>query len=87
MSDLVIRGIPVIAIVIGLVEYAKSWGLDTKYAALLSMGLGVVASLTIQLAVVYPEISPWVEAVVMGLVVGMSATGLYKVGSRWMNRS
>lgn len=85
LPDLVIGGIPVIAIIIGLVEYIKSWGLGSKYAALVAMSLGILASVTVQLTVVYPGASPWVEAVVIGLVIGMSATGLYKVGNRWLN--
>ena len=84
MPDLVIAGIPVIAIIIGLVEYIKSIGLPTKYAPAVAIALGVLASVVAQLAVTYPGISPWVEAVVIGLVVGMAATGLYKVASRWL---
>lgn len=86
LPELVIAGVPAILIIVGLVEYVKSLGLASKYAALVAMGLGVLVAVVVQLTVVYPEVSPWVTAVVTGLVVGMSATGLYKIGSRWSDK-
>ena len=85
MSDMVISGIPAIAIIVGVVEYFKSLGLPTRYAPLLAMSLGIVTGLVVEAVNTYPTISPWVTAVVSGLAVGMSATGLYKIGSRWLS--
>ena len=83
MPDLVLAGIPVLLIIVGLVEYVKSLGLPAKYAPVVAIVVGIGAGLLNEAMVVYPAIEPWVVAAVSGVVVGMAATGLYKVGSRW----
>lgn len=86
VPDLVLAGIPVIAIIVGLIDFAKGLGLPTKYAQLLALVLGVAVGLLVQAMEIYPVIGPWVTQAVVGLVVGMAATGLYRVGSRFANR-
>ena len=86
VPDLVIAGIPVIAIIVGLIDFAKGLGLPTKYAQLLAIVLGVGVGLLVQTMEAYPAIGPWVTHAVIGMVVGMAATGLYRVGSRWVEK-
>ena len=86
VPDLVIAGIPVIAIIVGLIDFAKGLGLPTKYAQLVAIILGVAIGLLIQTMEAYPAIGPWVTHAAIGVVVGMAATGLYRVGSRWTDK-
>lgn len=61
--------VAVIALIPGLVEVVKTLGLQTKYAPVVSlvMGIGLV-SLT---GVV------WQGAIIQGIVAGLAASGLY----------
>lgn len=70
-SPLVIAVIPVI---VGLVEVVKSLGLDSKYAPVVSlvMGIGLV-SLT---GVV------WQAALLQGIISGLAASGLFSSAKR-----
>jgi len=71
-GDLMIYlGIPVVAVIIGLVQLAKGLGMSTKYAALLSVGFGIVAGgigfyFTADPAYLF-----------LGLVTGLAAAGLF----------
>lgn len=65
-SPLIIAVIPVI---VGLVQVAKSLGLDSKYAPAISLLFGVgLVSLTGVL---------WQAALVQGIVAGLAASGLF----------
>ena len=86
VPDLLIAGIPVLAIIVGLVEFAKTLGLPTKHAPILAVVVGLGAGLVVQAMSVYPDIAPWVEHAVIGVVIGMAATGLYRVGKRWTGK-
>lgn len=83
MPNLVIAGIPVIAIIVGLIDFAKGLGLPTKYAQLLAIFLGVAIGLLVQTMEAYPAIGPWVTHAVMGMAIGMAATGLYKASKKF----
>ncbi|QGH73302.1 MAG: putative holin [Siphoviridae sp. cttb18] len=60
-----------VAVVIGLVQVAKMIGLPTKFAPLLSVGLGVLGAIGLSFFEVNTTI------VVYGLIVGLMASGLY----------
>ncbi|SFS53807.1 hypothetical protein [Marininema halotolerans] len=64
-------GVALVPLIMGLVEMAKLWGLPVKWAALLAVVMGLVAGVFI----VAPD--HWVQGVVVGLAMGLSATGLY----------
>ena len=59
----------IIPVIIGLVHVAKKTGLSSRYAPLLSIILGVVAG--------YFYVSPNTIGVLMGIVGGLSASGLW----------
>jgi len=59
------------AVVIALVQIAKSLGLDSKYAGLLAIVLGIAGTLSL-------TFSQGIASVIFtGVVVGLSACGLY----------
>lgn len=87
MDDLVVGGIPLIAVVFGLVEFSKRFGLAGNWLTLLSMVLGVVFGVSFQLTQMYPEFARWFGVAVFSLAVGLSASGLYDFSKRLMPRN
>ena len=84
MLDKVIAGISVSAIVVGLTELVKTTGLPSKAVPWVAVGIAVAIGVADQLAQMYPVVMPWLETVIVYVVIGLSATGLYKVGSNWL---
>lgn len=68
-----IYGVAIIPLIVGLVELIKQFGLSSRYAALCSVLLGVGAGF-----VLHPG-NPS-QAVIVGLMLGLSASGLYSGG-------
>lgn len=87
MEDLITVMAPLIPVLIGLVEFYRLCGLPSDAAATIACVVtGIVLALAIQAAIVYPVVAPWLMAGLVGAVTGMTATGLYTVGSRWAGR-
>jgi hypothetical protein len=63
-----------IAVIIGLVQLAKQVGLPVKYAAPLSLVLGVAGSF------LFPAVTVG-ATILAGVVLGLAASGLYSGGS------
>jgi len=61
------------AIVVGLVQVAKGLSLPSRFAPVLALLLGVGLSFL----AMGPLALTWVDAIVQGLVVGLSSVGLY----------
>lgn len=59
------------AVIVGLVQVAKGAGLPTRFAPLLSVVLGVGG------LIVLTMFKPIAEVIFAGLVVGLTACGLY----------
>lgn len=74
--DLEIFGISVVLVIIGLIQLAKNVGLPTRYAGVAAVVLGVLASL----GYAYFAESTWLQALFVGLALGLSAAGLYSAG-------
>ena len=66
-----IYDVAIIPLIVGMVELAKKLGLPDKFAAVLSAILGVVIGL------VYVAPNDPAKAVLVGLSMGLSASGLY----------
>ena len=66
-----IYDVAIIPLIVGLVELAKKLGLPYKFAALLSAVLGVVIGL------VYVAPNDPAKGVLVGLSMGLAASGLY----------
>lgn len=66
-----IYDVAIIPLIVGVVELAKKLGLPDKFAAVLSAILGVVIGL------VYVAPNDPAKAVLVGLSMGLAASGLY----------
>jgi hypothetical protein len=85
-QDAVIAGIPLMAVVIGLVQFFKTrlgWsGVGVEvFAILLGVGFGVLYWAYMADPAAMTGWRFWFEAAVYGLAVGLAATGIYKVGA------
>ena len=84
MHHLIVQGINLMVIVFGLVEFAKKLGVKGKSLTVLSMVLGVLAGITYQLVQMYPDTAPWVQVILFGLIIGLTASGIYDfANARW----
>ena len=82
--DLDLNGISLMAIIVGLVEVLKAFGIPSKWCLVISIITGVALGALIEAIFQYPQMGPWLVAVIKGLVLGLSATGLYKAGKRFL---
>lgn len=71
MMDIEVYGVFIVPLILGLVEIAKKAGLPSKWSPVFAVVLGLVAGLTL----LFPG-DPG-QGVVIGLALGLSATGLY----------
>ena len=74
----VINGIPLIFVVMGLVELAKVFGASGKALTGISTGIGLVLGILYQLSLGVPTgFAGWFGAVIYGLALGITASGVY----------
>lgn len=73
MNTQILFGVAVVPAVVGLVEVCKDLGLPTRAAPAAAVVFGVLAAL----AQIYAGTWPWIQAVVLGIALGLSACGLY----------
>ena len=72
MIDLeLVGGISAVAIIIGLVQLARRFGVAEKYTPFLSIVLGLLASGSYY----YFGDQKWFEALIIGLALGLSSIG------------
>lgn len=71
MIEIEAFGIALIPVLIGLVEVAKRVGLKNKYAPVFSIALGVIAG------VVYAVPESLSGGILVGIALGLGASGLY----------
>jgi len=77
--DLQVYGVSGAGIIIALVELGKrNLGLATRWAAPLAVVLGLLLALLLKLD--QPGIGSWLQVELMGLLAGLSASGLYSGG-------
>jgi len=77
--DLILYGVPAAGLIVALVEVVKhTVHLDTRWAPLLALGLGVVLAVLLRLE--DPTVGTWLQTVLMGLMAGLSAAGFYSGG-------
>ena len=76
-QDLVVNGISFIAVVFGLVEFLKKFGLKGEILTVLSMGVGVLLGVGYQLAQKYEAFGEWYGVAIFGIAVGLAASGVY----------
>jgi len=79
ISTLLVGGFPLVAVVFGLVEFVKSFGLKGHWLTGVSMLLGLAFGIAYQIANagVPMNFAGWFSTVVFGLMLGLVASGLY----------
>lgn len=70
----------ILGVILGLVEFVKQLGVngDVKLRVA-SMATGIALGVLFQLQEMYPAIAPWFEVAIYGIVLGLTASGLYKL--------
>lgn len=82
MAELTWWGLPAVALVVVTVEMAKQAGFPSRYAGLLAAGIGLVGGALSY----YLGDSPVAEAMVGGLVAGLTASGLWSAAKSAVKR-
>jgi hypothetical protein len=82
--ELAIVGIPIAAAILGITQMAKGLGLPDRYAAPVAVALGLAFGVVAKLSE-NPAIAAWVEPVLLGLLTGLAAAGLYS-GAKAVSR-
>jgi hypothetical protein len=79
-TTLIVAGVPLMALVFGLVEFLKDvFALEGKKVTLISAVLGLALSIPYQLSQAIPtDFSGWFGVGVIGLAFGLAASGFYK---------
>ncbi len=77
MQDLVVFGIPGAIIIVALIEFAKSYGLNSKWAPLVAVILGIGLAVIVHLAEINPQVAVWAQIVLGGILCGLAAVGGY----------
>jgi len=77
-SILLIGGVPLIAVIFGLVEFIKVFGLKGKWLTVVSLLLGLALGIAYQLSLGLPvDYAGWLAVVFFGLALGLTTSGLY----------
>jgi hypothetical protein len=77
INNTTLFGILIVPAIVGLVEVAKDVGLPSKMAPAAAVLFGILAAL----AALYQTRWPWIQAVTIGVALGLSAVGLYSGAS------
>lgn len=88
MDEVIVGAIAIIPLVMGLVEYAKRFGLKGQACNALAGALGflfVALAAAIEQKMIPAEVVPWVNLIVRGLGGTLAAVGLYDLGKRFSN--
>ena len=77
-----VAGIPLLAFVLGLVQWIKSFGLSGNQVKGTSMIVGILLGVGYQFSVNPPaDFATWFAVAVFGVALGLVASGLYDAGS------
>jgi len=78
-SNQLIGGIPTVILVFGLTEFSKRIGLKGAWLMIISRVLGVVFGIAWHIVSVgLPvTVADWITTVVLGLAIGLTASGVY----------
>ena len=80
ISTLLVGGLPLSAVVFGLVEFIKSFGLRGHWLTIISMLLGLAFGVSYQIANagLPASFAGWFAVAVFGIMLGLVASGFYK---------
>ena len=87
-SSAVVAGIPLLLVILGLVSFLKTWGVEGKWLTLASLLLGVLFGVLYQMSIKTPVDFPgWFAVVVYGLGLGLVTSGLYDQVKEWTSKT
>jgi hypothetical protein len=73
-----VAGIPLLAFVLGLVQWIKSFGLSGAQVKVSSMAVGILLGVGYQFSVGAPvDFAGWFAVLIFGVALGLTASGLY----------
>ena len=79
-SNVVVGGIPLLAVIVGVVEFARQMGLSGKALRAMSAAIGLGFGVGYQLSLGVPsDYAGWFGATVYGVALGVAASGLVDV--------
>lgn len=84
-ASMAIAGVAILPLILGLVEFAKKFGLQGNGCVALAMVLGIVFAglgYAIESGALPEGAMFWVNMGVVGLSVGLASAGLYDLGKR-----
>jgi hypothetical protein len=87
-DGVLLAGVSVAALILGIVEAAKKFGVTGNGSFALALVLGVALfglSKAIELGLIPPEALPWIEVAVFGLGGSLAVTGLYDLAKKWFS--
>lgn len=78
LFDAMVGGIPLLAVVLGLVQFVKGFGVEGNAAKAVSMIIGLLFGVGYMLTQAMPaDFAGWFAVVVYGLGLGLVASGIY----------
>lgn len=78
IENFVLNSTSLLIIVFGLVEFIKTFGIKGSMLRIISMVLGISLAVIFKLSQVFPSWFPWIEIASFGIVVGLTASGIYE---------
>jgi hypothetical protein len=79
-TQYLVAGVPLIFVVLGLVEWVKSFGVKGNAVKVVSMAIGLGLGVGYQLSIAVPVgFAGWFGVFVFGLALGLVASGIYDV--------
>lgn len=76
--DQIVNGIPLVVLVVALVEWTKRFGIEGKALNAVSMAIGAIIGVGYWYAQQpLASFSDWFGAVIYGLALGLTASGVY----------
>lgn len=84
LGQLLVAGVFFMPVVMGLVEWIKKLGLNTKLLPFVSMGIGLILGGGYYIAEygLSVDFAGWFGCVIFGLTIGLSASGVYDVATK-----
>jgi len=77
-STLLIGGIPLIAVIFGLIEFLKVFGLKGRILTIFSLLLGFALAIAYKLTLGLPvDYAGWMAVIFFGLAIGLTTSGIY----------
>ncbi len=77
LSKFIVNPVTLALIVLGVVEFIKTFGVTGNKLMLVSMAIGIVFGIVYQLRSLYSPAQPYIDIAFFGVAVGLGASGIY----------